>query len=59
LSQLTDQDLGGQYFDDAVPIVDDLIGKAGLLLGAWLNALAAARSKAARFICPGPLSMET
>jgi len=37
-------DLGGECFDGAVSAVDDLIGKAGLRLGAWLNSLATARS---------------
>lgn len=36
-------DLAGEYFDDAVPVVDELVAKAGLRLGAWLNALAAGR----------------
>jgi hypothetical protein len=49
ISQLTDDDLGGQYYDGAVPIVDELIGKAGLRLGRWINALAAARSNGANF----------
>jgi hypothetical protein len=50
LGKLTDEDLGGQYFDGAVPIVDELVGKAGLRLGGWINALAAARSKDANFV---------
>ena len=50
ISQLTDDDLGGQYFDGAVPIVDELIGKAGLRLGGWINALAAARSQEANLL---------
>ena len=54
LKNLTDQDLGGQYFDDAAPIVDELIGKAGLRLGAWLNALAAAQSSHADFVLQKP-----
>jgi S1/P1 Nuclease len=33
--------LGDGYYDGAVPIVDDLILKAGKRLGAWINALAA------------------
>ena len=43
-------DLGGDYFDGAVTIVDDLIGKAGLRLGAWLNALAAAGSAGEKLV---------
>jgi hypothetical protein len=45
IGKLTDDDLGGEYYDGAVPIVDMLIGKAGLRLGGWINALAAARSR--------------
>ena len=37
-------DLAGEYAEGAAPIVDDLIGKAGRRLGAWLNALAAQRA---------------
>jgi len=33
--------LGDDYYTGAVPIVDDLILKAGKRLGAWINALAA------------------
>lgn len=36
------QDLSGEYYDGAVPIVEELIAKAGYRLGAWLNALAEA-----------------
>jgi hypothetical protein len=50
ISQLTHDDLGGQYYDGAVPIVDELIGKAGLRLGRWINALAAARSNEANLL---------
>jgi hypothetical protein len=44
LKDLPSDDLGDAYYEGAVPIVDELIGKAGLRLGAWINALAAARS---------------
>ncbi|KAF2502307.1 phospholipase C/P1 nuclease, partial [Lophium mytilinum] len=40
---LEENDLGGEYFVGAGPVIDELVGKAGLRLGAWLNALAAAR----------------
>lgn len=36
------RNLATDYYDGAVPIVDYLIGKAGVRLAAWLNALAAA-----------------
>jgi hypothetical protein len=32
--------LGDDYFNGAVPIVDELIAKAGVRLGKWINALA-------------------
>jgi hypothetical protein len=35
------QDLSQDYYDGAVPVVEDLIGKAGRRLAAWINALAA------------------
>lgn len=38
------QNLAGEYYDGAVPIVDYLVGKAGLRLAAWVNALAAAQA---------------
>ena len=41
---LEENDLGEDYYEGAVPIVEDLVGKAGLRLGSWLNAIAAARS---------------
>ncbi len=34
-------DLAGDYYDGAVPIIDEMVAKAGRRLGAWLNALAA------------------
>jgi len=36
---VADQELGGEYFNEAVPIVEELIEKAGRRLGAWINAL--------------------
>ncbi|KAF8849593.1 S1/P1 nuclease [Acephala macrosclerotiorum] len=38
---LEGNDLSQAYFKNAVPVVEELIGKAGARLGAWLNALAA------------------
>jgi hypothetical protein len=35
------RDLSGDYYDGAVPIVDELVSKAGARLGAWINALSA------------------
>jgi hypothetical protein len=39
---LENNDLGGDYYDGAVPIVTDRVSKAGLRLAGWINALAAA-----------------
>ena len=36
------RNLATDYYEGAVPIVDYLIGKAGVRLASWLNALAAA-----------------
>ena len=33
-------DLGGEYFDGAVPIIDEMVAKGGRRLGAWLNRIA-------------------
>jgi len=41
ISWLQNNDLGGDYYKDAAPIVVDLMKKAGLRLGAWINALGA------------------
>ena len=35
------RNLAGKYYDGALPIVEDLVGKAGRRLAAWINALAA------------------
>jgi len=37
---LKNNDLSLEYYDGAVPVVEELIGKGGARLGAWLNALA-------------------
>jgi hypothetical protein len=39
---LESNDLGGEYYEGAVPVVEDRISKAGIRLAGWLNALAAA-----------------
>lgn len=39
-------DLGGDYFLEAVPVVNELVAKAGLRLGNWLNGLAVTRQSA-------------
>jgi hypothetical protein len=38
-------DLSGGYYEGAVPVIDEMIAKAGRRLGAWLNALAAQEAK--------------
>jgi hypothetical protein len=40
---LANTDLGGKYYDEAAPIVEAQILKAGIRLAVWLNALAADR----------------
>ncbi|KAH8812931.1 phospholipase C/P1 nuclease domain-containing protein [Xylogone sp. PMI_703] len=47
---LENNDLGGDYYDGAVPIVESQIANAGARLGAWLNALAAIDSSSTRFV---------
>ncbi|KAF9872530.1 S1/P1 Nuclease [Colletotrichum karsti] len=41
LSWLTTHDLSEGYYDQSWEVVDEVIGKAGVRLGAWLNAIAA------------------
>lgn len=36
---LESHDLSGEYFEGAAPIVEELVGKAGARLGAWLNSM--------------------
>ena len=48
LEGVENQDLSGDYYDGAVPIVEELIAKAGYRLGAWLNALAEASQEGER-----------
>jgi S1/P1 Nuclease len=40
------RDLSTDYYEGAVPIVDELVGKAGFRLAAWIEALAAQRAAA-------------
>ncbi|KIY00963.1 uncharacterized protein Z520_03629 [Fonsecaea multimorphosa CBS 102226] len=35
------QDLGGNYYDGAIPVTNDLIQKAGRRLAAWINSISA------------------
>ncbi|KAI9790486.1 MAG: hypothetical protein M1833_001925 [Piccolia ochrophora] len=42
------KDLGGEYYEGAVPIVTDMVAKAGFRLGAWVNGLAEARGEGKR-----------
>lgn len=44
VDRLEENDLGDEYFDAVVPVVLELLGKAGVRLGAWINALAAAQA---------------
>jgi hypothetical protein len=49
---LENNDLGGEYYEGAAPIVEAQILKAGIRLAGWLNALAADRaSSGERFNC--------
>ncbi|KAF2269120.1 phospholipase C/P1 nuclease [Lojkania enalia] len=40
---IEENDLGGEYYEEAAPVVTDLMAKAGLRLGAWINELAKQR----------------
>ncbi|KIW66852.1 hypothetical protein PV04_06144 [Phialophora macrospora] len=37
------QDLAGEYYDGAIPIIDDMVYKAGRRLAAWINAIVGGR----------------
>jgi hypothetical protein len=41
---LEDHDLGGEYYEGAVPIVEEQITKAALRLAVWINTIAADRA---------------
>ncbi|KAJ5664490.1 hypothetical protein N7507_005221 [Penicillium longicatenatum] len=43
LPYIEDEDLGGEYYDDAAPVIAEQIYKAGVRLAAWINALAEQR----------------
>ena len=47
---LESNDLGGDYYNGAVPIVEAQISKAGVRLAAWLNTLAAAAGSGSGFV---------
>jgi hypothetical protein len=34
------KDLAGEYYEGAIPIIDDMVKKAGMRLAAWINAIA-------------------
>lgn len=40
LPYLKGNDLAGEYYNEAVPIIEEQIFKAGVRLGVWINALA-------------------
>lgn len=50
ISWLESNDLGGGYYDGAVPIVEGQISKAGVRLAAWVNALAAGSAPRLDFV---------
>ncbi len=52
------KNLAGEYYDGAVPIIDHLVGKAGLRLAGWLNALAAVGPRAAAASAAAPLVVQ-
>ena len=42
---LMDNDLGDEYYAGAVPVVEDMVTKAGMRLGAWMNGLVEERMR--------------
>ncbi|KAF9890408.1 hypothetical protein FE257_006076 [Aspergillus nanangensis] len=49
------ENLGGEYYDGAVPVVEEQIRRAAVRLAAWLNALAAVRNSAGPLVVQGDL----
>ncbi|KAB8231455.1 S1/P1 nuclease [Aspergillus alliaceus] len=47
---LEENDLGGNYYDGAAPIVEAQVYRAGVRLAGWLNALAAERAARGDFV---------
>jgi len=50
---LENNDLGGEYYDGAAPIVNEQIYKAGIRLATWINALAAQRPSSVGLVNQG------
>ncbi|KAK6828861.1 hypothetical protein RU639_003355 [Aspergillus parasiticus] len=50
---ITNEDLAGEYYDDAAPIIEEQIYKAGVRLAAWINALAEERRSKTGFVVQG------
>ncbi|KAL5366610.1 S1/P1 nuclease [Aspergillus floccosus] len=50
---LTGEDLAGEYYDDAVPIIEEQIYKAGIRLAAWMDAIAEERRSKSAFVIQG------
>ncbi|KAJ5505467.1 hypothetical protein N7453_004424 [Penicillium expansum] len=50
LLYLKRKDLAGEYYDEAVPIIEEQIFKAGVRLGVWINALAEKRRIKTAFV---------
>lgn len=53
IKYLTNEDLAGEYYDDAVPFIEEQIYKAGIRLAAWINALAEERRAKTMFVVQG------
>ena len=39
IDYLTSEDLGGEYYEEAAPVIEEQIFKAGVRLAGWINAL--------------------
>jgi hypothetical protein len=50
---ITSEDLAGEYYNDATPIIEEQIYKAGVRLAAWINALAEERHARTAFVVQG------
>lgn len=39
IEYLMTEDLGGEYFEEAAPVIEEQIFKAGVRLAGWINAI--------------------
>ncbi|CAI7637304.1 unnamed protein product [Penicillium glandicola] len=58
LRYLTTQDLAGDYYEYAVPVIEEQIFKAGVRLATWIDSIAEKQRAKAAFVAQGSGSYE-